>query len=260
MLGFQQHVTFKEDTHQYFNPEGKEYTSVSRAINSVTPEFDREGISLVMARKKAKDEGIGLTEAQDQILGQWDAVRDSSIERGNWIHSNIESYLTIASCDETLIPVSKRIAKFAGQYYKYYPEAIIYDSDYKIAGQTDLALQRQKDVHGVWDFADYKTNESRGIYFDSIKRKDGKIEKHYNQFFKPPLDHLEHCNFNRYAIQLSMYAYMASQTYGLVPGKLMIIFIDVSFQIRVHYVPYMKMEVIALLNHYRDLVKSSWEE
>jgi len=260
MLGFQQHITFKEDTHQYFDPGGNEFTSVSRVISSVTPQFDREGISMAIAQKKAKEEGIDIERAQNIILQDWDHKKNSAIDRGNWIHDNIEAYLTIANCEDVLVPVAKRIANFAAGYYKYFPEALIYHSAYSVAGQSDLVLQRTKDKKGLVDFFDYKTNESKGIYFDSVKRKDGKIVKHYNQFLNAPLDHMEHCNYNTYSLQLSMYAYMAAETFNIQVGRLGIIFIDNNLDIRVYPVPYLKLEVIALLEYFQDRNKSGWEE
>jgi len=260
MLGLQTHITFKEDTHQYFDPAGQEYTSVSRVLQTITPQFDREKISMIMARNKAKSDGISVDRAQSIILQDWDHKRDSAIDRGNWIHDNIEAFLTIGSCDEKLALVSKRVASFVAQYHKYFPEALIYDSAYNVAGQSDLVVQRQKNPHGVFDFYDYKTNESKGIYFDSIKRKDGKISKHYNQFLTSPVEHLEHCNFNTYSLQLSMYAYMASVTYGLQVGRLGIIFIDNNLKVKMYPVAYLKMEVMALLESFKDRNKSGWED
>mgnify|MGYP000129479403 CR=1 FL=1 len=36
------YITFKADTHQYFDPDGNEYTCMSRVINSVKNFFDRD--------------------------------------------------------------------------------------------------------------------------------------------------------------------------------------------------------------------------
>jgi len=250
MLGSQQHITFKQDTHQYFDPQGNEFKSVSRVLRTVTPEFDRKGISMAIARVQASTMGQSVAECQQQILDEWDQIRDSSIQRGNWIHENIESYLTIGSCDKKIIPVGKRIALFLKPFYRYFCESVIYDSTYSVAGTADLSVQRQRDRQGVYDFYDFKTNESRGIYYDSIKREDnGSIKKHYNQFLKDPLSHLEHCNYNLYALQLSMYAYMAERTFSIRVGRLGIIFIDGDLGVKMLPVPYMKCEVRQLLEH-----------
>jgi hypothetical protein len=253
MIGLQQHITFKEDTHQYFDPKGNEFQSVSRVLRLVTPEFDREGISHAMALTRSRENGISYEEARQEILFEWDKKKDSSIVRGNWIHENIESYLTIGSCDKEIQPAAKQIASFVRPFYKYFPEAILYDSACRVAGQSDLVVQRQKDQQGVFDFYDYKTNESRGIYYDSIKRdKSGAIKKHYNQFLLPPVSHLEYSNYNTYSLQLSAYALLAENTFNIKVGRLAIIFIGEGMKVKLLPVPYMKLEVQEIIKAYRS--------
>jgi len=260
MLGLQEHITFKEDTHQYFAPNGDEYTSVSRLIRLVEPEFDRKGISANMARAKAKEDGISFDQAQAEILKDWDRNKDSSIDRGNFVHDNLEQYLKTGKCHLAVNNVGYRLVRFLKPFYRYYSEAILYSGKYKTAGTADLSVQRQRDKHKVWDFYDFKTNEKKGIYFDSIKREsDGKIKKHYNRFLKAPLDHLEHSNYNTYALQLSLYAYMAETTFDLKVGRLAIMFINKDYHLRVYPVPYMRMEVMTLLDYHLSIIEASWE-
>lgn len=260
MLGLQEHITFKSDTHQYFDPAGEEYKSVSRILDIVKPEFDRAGISANMARVKAKEEGISVDKAQEIILAQWDQNRDSAADHGTFIHDNLEDYLNTGQCDSKIIPVGKRIIQFLSPYYKYFPEAIIYSGEHKVSGTADLPVQRTRTKKGVWDFYDYKTNQKKGIQFDSIKREGGKIIKHYNRFLREPLTHLEDCNYNHYCLQLALYAYMAEITFDVKPGRLGIIFIDQRLKIRMHNVPYMRMEAKALLDYYKEKSTTTWGE
>jgi len=98
------------------------------------------------------------------------------------------------------------------------------------------------------DFYDYKTNLSQGIRYDSIGWNKNPI-KHYNRFMFSPLNHLEDCNYNKYAMQLSSYAYMAEITYGVKVGKLFIIFIwldGTKYKYKFIPVPYMRMEAAAI--------------
>lgn len=261
MLGFQDYITFKEDTHQYFNPEGKEFKSVSKIIEYVTPDFDKAGISAMMAKSKAKEEGITVERAQDLILQDWDHKAQSAIDRGNWIHNGLEDYMLGKGCDEKIVPVAKQIAKFASKYYKFFPEAVVYDSEYGVAGTADFPVQRQRSKIPVIDVWDYKTNEAKGIYFDSIKRdKSGKFVKHYNRYLKAPLDHLEHTNFNTYSLQLALYAYMMEASFNVRIGRLGIIFINNDLKIKIYNVPYMKLEAKLLLEHHKSLMNASWED
>ena len=74
------------------------------------------------------------------------------------------------------------------------------------------------------------------------------------------MDHLEECNYNTYATQLSGYAYMAEKTYGVKIGKLFIVWIrynekDDKLDYTMIPVPYMKIEIEALFNHFVKLKK-----
>jgi hypothetical protein len=105
---------------------------------------------------------------------------------------------------------------------------------------------------------DYKTNESKGIQFDSISRKD--VVKHYNKYLLPPFDHLEACNYIIYSLQLSIYAFMAMETLGIRVGKLAIIFFDNNFTPTYIPVPFMyhEAELLCRLNMTRkELPKST---
>ena len=56
-------VTFKEDTHQYFNENGVEYKSGTGFLHLYDKEFDSIGV----ATKVANREGVSV----DDILERW---------------------------------------------------------------------------------------------------------------------------------------------------------------------------------------------
>jgi hypothetical protein len=252
MLGIDNTITFKEDTHQYFHSNGDEYQSVTRTLNKLKVPFDRKKISGIMAAQIAKEEGISQSVAQARLLAEWDQKGDSSRDRGNSIHKGIEYYLNTGNKIMELAGVIDFMRDLVKPHYRYYPETILYDTTTKIAGQTDLVIQRQKSQDSVYDFYDYKTNESKGIQFDSVGRKE-EPWKHYNRYFLSPLEHLEDCNYNLYSLQLSIYAYLAQITYGIKIGRLAIIFINNEMKVTMYPVAYLKLEVMMLLIHMADL-------
>lgn len=241
-LGIDDTIIFKEDTHQYFDKTGLEYGSVTRTLNKLKVPFDRDGISKMMARSMAKEKGITVDQAQAMILSEWDAKRDSSIDRGNSIHGSIENFLLTGQKSSEYMGVHNFMSSFIKPYYRFYPEIILYHQDFLVAGQADLVCQRQKSESSVYDFYDYKTNEAKGIQFDSIGRKNDEI-KHYNRYFLPPLDFMEDCNYNLYSLQLSMYAFFAEMTYGIKVGRLGIIFIGNDMEVHMIPVPYLRYHV-----------------
>lgn len=237
-------VEFREETHQYFTKFGDELESTTKIIGKIKTPFDREGISLRMAR--------GDKMKQAEILTDWDRKRDSSIDRGNWIHNNLEDYLVRGTYDPKLQKVVKQLQPIFKEGYRFFPEALLYSLKHKIGGQADLVIQRQRNQEPVFDFYDYKTNEAKGIEFDSISRKKKPVQ-HYNRFMMSPLEHLEDCNFNHYALQLSIYAHIAQLTWNIRIGKLTILFIDNNLDLHRIPVPFMKLEAAALLKHNDEL-------
>ena len=136
--------------------------------------------------------------------------------------------------------------------YKFYPEALVYSTQYMIAGQSDLVIQRtMQKKRALFDFYDYKTNLEKGIQFTSMGRKDGLI-KHYNRFLLHPVDHLEDCNYNLYSLQLSIYAYLAQTSWNIRVGRLAIIYINRNMQARLYPVPYMRHEAKAICDNWLE--------
>jgi hypothetical protein len=245
-LGVDNTITFKQDTHQYFDRDQNEFQSVTRILKKLQVPFDKAKISSIMASQIAKEQGISQSEAQTTLLSEWDVKRDSSIDRGESIHKGIELFLRTGNKIMELAGVINFMRDLVQPFYRYYPETILYDTTSRVAGQTDLIIQRQKGQDSIYDFYDYKTNESKGIQFDSIGRKADPI-RHYNRMFLHPLEWLEDCNYNLYSLQLSLYAYLAQITYGIRVGRLAIIFINNDMQVTLYPVAYLKLEAMYLL-------------
>jgi hypothetical protein len=236
----QDEIIFTPDTHQYYNKQKEEYSSVTRILRNIQVPFDREGMSKRMAVSLAEDSGISIEQAQQEILQDWEDKRSSSEDKGNYVHDNLDKYIRTGKVEEAMEKPVAFIQNILKQYYRFYPEVLLYSHKYKVAGRTDLVLQRQKNKSPVLDLIDYKTNESKGICFDSISRKD--VIKHYNKFLLPPLEYLEDCNYHIYSLQLSIYALLAMECTGARIGKLGIIFFDNQFDARYIPVPFMYQE------------------
>jgi len=245
LFGKDPYITFEPEKHQYFDPEGIEYKSFSRIIKNYVEPFDAKAISSIMAK--------GDRNRQKEILKSWKDKADTSIDFGNSVHDPMENYalgkMSLIK-DPKLMDLGKHLFSNFSHYYRIWPEVILHSKAHKIAGQTDLGMKRQGwrgNAH-VFDFYDYKTNLFQGIRYDSIGWDKDPI-KHYNRYLLNPIDHLEDCNYNKYAMQLSSYAYMAEITYGVKVGKLFIIFIWLEkgkYYYKFLPVPYMRMEAEAI--------------
>lgn len=227
-------VTLDEATHVYTDNHGQTYTSVSHFLGQFSKKFDREGISKLSAKKQ----GV----SQEEILAQWDKKRDDSIDHGNRIHNCLEMYQKTTQVrpeDEDLLPTAQSICKEYSGYYRIFPEEIIFSEEHLLAGKTDNRFQLTSHKNSIIDFGDYKTNLSNGIQYTNK----------YGQYMTGPLSHLQDCNFVKYALQLSTYAYLYQLKTDCKIGTLHIMFIPPENHLawRKIYVPYMKLEVLAMI-------------
>lgn len=254
-LGFDNWVSLEEDAHRYFDLDGLEYKSMSRVLGNVKEEFDSNSASLGTAKSNL---GKGATREQvrieqKKVLAMWEANKNASIDHGNFIHNNLEKRIKTGLCDPIIEPVWNDIVKELGEYHRIFSEVILYNTDYMFAGTTDLVTHRYNGrTTNVYDFYDFKTNLSKGIYYHSMSKKEGKV-KHYNRYFLDPVSYMEDCNYNFYALQLSSYAYMAELKYGIKVGRLSIIFISPDHKVTMIPVNYLRMEIKAIFDKVKSL-------
>ena len=93
-----------------------------------------------------------------------------------------------------------------------YPEHMVYLKSTGICGQSDLV----EVVNGKVNIIDYKTNKE--IKTEAFTNWEGITEKMLD-----PISHLDDCNFNHYALQLSIYMYIIlKHNPKLKPGRIFI--------------------------------------
>tara|TARA_R110000868_G_scaffold72528_1_gene211294 strand:+ start:86 stop:862 length:777 start_codon:yes stop_codon:yes gene_type:complete len=228
-------VTLDEASHTYTDNYGRSYLSVSKFIELFFKKFDKDNISIRTAIKNNM--------SQAQVIAEWDKKRDDAIVHGNNIHNALESYMkTTLVNDSSLLPLCKSVATEYSQYYRTFQEEIIFNEDFLLAGTTDNRFQHTSSKNSIISFGDYKTNLSKGIEF----------ENKYGQYMLEPLSHLQDCNFTKYSLQLSIYAYMYQLATNCKIGSLHIMFIppDNFLNWKKIYIPYLKYEVEAMVNWY----------
>ena len=257
-IGKDKFVTLKEDTHQYFDTNGLEYQSVSSLLSKVKMPFDRQGVSM---RNAASNLGPGASQEeilieQRKLLDSWDDMRISSTDWGTYVHGEMEKYFTVGSCDARCLSAGQDISRYFPEAISFLPEVVCYSTEYRLAGTFDLGMIRKKGRTGpttMVDLWDFKTNERKGIEFDSSYIDKHNVYQPGMKFLLPPMDHFEQCNFNIYSLQLSLYAFMIQLRYGVRIGRMGIIFIDKEMKVTIHHVPYMKYEAMQLFEFSREI-------
>jgi hypothetical protein len=216
-------IVFNAEDHSYksLSPEEKiNWTSVTTVVSAFKQPFDAKKTAEKVSKKKtSKWYGV------DPVIIQeiWKNESDRSTTLGTWYHNQREDDLcSLASMERegVTIPVFKpsgenngiRIVPSQKLEPGVYPEHMVYLKSAGLCGQSDLV----EVVNGKVNIIDYKTNKE-------IKTKGFTNWEGMTQMMLPPVDNLEDCHLNHYALQLSIYMYIIlKHNPKLKPGRIFI--------------------------------------
>ena len=207
-------LTFVEDTHTYTmkNSEGElksDWPSVSKVMTLFYPKFDSKGISF----KKAKGDPI----VQEQLLAEWKAAADYSINVGSRTHYLLEKISLelfgidkevrqpIFDCDFDQILRSDSMVSAGTNFLETMKkrgailldtELILGDNEYGYTGAPDkMWLIENKDKTEVGLICtDYKTNKPKNFEASYFTKK-----------MKYPFEKLDDTALGHYSTQLPFY-------------------------------------------------------
>lgn len=267
-------IVFKPETHSYISIDPNEnitWVSVTGVISKFKKPFDPDLVAEKSIKNK-KSKWYGM-KAED-VKEAWKNESQKAVNLGTWYHAQRESAFT--SCDtiekdgcsvQIFKPLeSEGIKKAPEQKLQegIYPEHMMYLKSAGICGQAD----RVEVIKGIVNIYDYKTNKE--IKTESYVNWEGISDR-----MLAPLNHLDDCNLNHYALQLSFYMYMLlKHNPKLKPGKMIIEHIlfeeagkdaydnrvvlydefgePVVNKIVEYEVPYLKNEVISIINYFKE--------
>ena len=286
-------IAFVEETHKYFdvtNPDAV-FTSVTTMIHEYTQPFDKEFWSAYKALEKllAKDvwsiekksllntkkfdkvllelhdiNENDFNKVQQTILDEWDEENRKSCERGTKIHADLENsfYNKKKDIDISKFEIGGKFVCDKGRteldlengiYPEYLISQVSEDGKLRIAGQIDLLVKKGNKII----IADWKTNrkiETKSFYNNKTKQ---------SVKMKFPLNNLDDVNYWHYTLQLSTYAWML-QKYNpeFEIEDLVLVHFDHNDNMTVYHLPYLKQEVIKMLNHFKkeQILKANREK
>src|ERR1035437_7363309 len=213
-------VIFKEENHKYESLDPNEkilWTSITSFVGQFKQKFDPVAQSIKSSKnKRSKWYGIDPLVIQDI----WAKETGRAIKAGTFYHNQRESdviELNSINRQGVAIPIIQPIymngikhAPVQRLTEGIYPEHFIYLKSAALCGQSD----RVEVIKDTIDVIDYKTNKE--IRKESYKNWEGISQKMLG-----PCAHLDDCNFNHYALQLSAYLYMMlKHNPAYKPGKL----------------------------------------
>ena len=242
-------VFYDDPTHTYYTCTDNQkvvYTSATQLISRYKVPFDKDRMAVLTAQKRGGTPEYWKT--------QWEKVSKEACDYGTQIHDQREQEMIARGTqliNGRMFRVQNRVPDHFCDYFQLedgvYPELKLWHHGYRIAGRTDRAILETvcTDKTGrcsrYMHIDDYKTNKK--IDLRAYRFKDGSYK-----MMLTPVDHLEDCNFNHYALQLSLYLFMG-EAMGFMPGNMKLIHIPKDGPATEYEVPYLKSEIIDILTH-----------
>lgn len=154
-------VWLDPEPHIYIHRDtGVKYTSVTKILHRIVPEFNADEVALRISlqkdENKSKDEYIGMS--KEQLLEYWQYLNDTANEYGTYVHETIEEYLFK---NKYWFPDNELQQKVIQAYdnlgvdegIEVWPERIMFAEEYELAGTADMII----DIDNVFfDVGDWK--------------------------------------------------------------------------------------------------------
>jgi len=267
-------VTFQEKNHLYKSLDPNDqitWLGVTSFVGMFKQKFDPVAQSIKSSQnKRSKWFGVDPLEIQRIWAGEGDRANKEGTKYHNQREEDLLGIDTIVRMG-VKVPIIKpifdgdlKLAPIQKLTEGIYPEHFVYLKSVSICGQAD----RVEVVQKIVDVYDYKTNKE--IKKEAFTNWEGITQK-----MTGPVAHLDDCNFNHYALQLSTYMYIIlKHNPQYKAGKLVLHHIvfekagedkygypiikrdtqgDAIVKELVPYeVPYLKKEVIAMINYIKE--------
>lgn len=221
-------LAFDKASHSYRNVYTDElYTSATTLINKFKKKFDAD----FHAKRTAEKEGV----TPEEIKARWKKMNDESKIKGSNIHEAIDVFNKTGEINEQYKELLASIASL-GLYdvSRIKCEELVYNHNYKLAGTADII----EDLGSYFNVYDFKTNKKFNLFSP------------YGSCLLDPVSHLSECEYNIYALQLSLYAFMYKSMTGKRIGQLAVIYLTADNKTQVYHAPYLHTDINNLLNYH----------
>ena len=229
-------IILNHDTHDYklLTDLDIVFTSVTTFVEFFFEGFDAQKVATKLINNYPKYAGRTV----ESLIADWDAAADY----GTKVHNEIEQWIK-----DGIDPIDIKAINGKDWLNDYklksdidiLSEVIVYSTELSIAGTVDILAK--DNTTGSYEIIDWKT--SKKIEMVSYGHKMGTHE-----ITKSIMD----CNFYHYSLQLSLYRYILETYYGIkIHNQLIAQLHDDG--VNAHVAPYMKDEIIAMLDNRMEL-------
>jgi hypothetical protein len=232
-------IAFDEESHKYLHPKDEtgnaEYISVTTLIERFFP-FDLKRY----IERKAEEEN----RTEDEVLDEYLLMRDEAAEKGTYLHSQIENFLSGKKFDSD----SKEFSFFLD----FYDNEII-SRNLVFSEAEKIIFSNRHIVAGIIDCLFKKNSSDEYVMLDWKRSKkliiDGRPRVYGYGYALSELSTLDNSSYNRYCLQQNIYKYILETEYSIRISSMKLVVLHENYA-KYHFVnvPTMKKETNIILN------------
>lgn len=230
------YISFEESSHTYTIKGNNDFVSVTTWNKSHFPQFDADLVIRKMQASKRWESSPYYGMSASEIKAQWKKSGTEASSAGTKLHNDIERFYNRHSVSNTSVEY-RYFQNFFHDHQHLEPfrtEWCVYDEELRIAGSVDMVF--------------VAPNGSLLIYDWKRSKKMDKTNR-YERATTKCIEHLEHCNFNHYALQLNTYKYIIEKNYGFQVSDLQLVVLHPNNSNYVKYaVPDLRAEMSSLMS------------
>jgi len=234
-------IIYKDSDHSYLI-DGIPQISGTKLVSKYKEPFDTEGMALKYSIKHNLD--------VNDVLADWDLKHTNSTTKGTAVHSYAEFSLANkkfeAELPDHLVEAYNKCCIIFDRFHEdsrkslvpIKSEVVVGDKEFGVCGMLDQLFWNEKaQEYQIWD---WKTNKEINK-FSKFKKK-----------MLTPIHYLAECEFNTYALQLSLYRYIIERNTQIRIGSSYLLHItELKDTYEVIKVPYYENEINKMLLLYK---------
>jgi ATP-dependent exoDNAse (exonuclease V) beta subunit len=206
-------IKFFDKNHTYTIDNNPAKMSVSGLIKKYEKPFEQEKIAGFVARKNEK--------SVEQILAEWNFLKEYSCHKGSEFHKFVENFLTRKQTTidkESLINFFKTFNSFYKEnsiktYYEEMAHLIknflnFYEwwrKDHILVKSEFVIGDKKSGICGTVDNLSFNKKTKNFVIFDYKTNKEIKKQNPRDETFLAPFEYLSHCEYIKYSLQMWLY-------------------------------------------------------
>ena len=203
-------IVFYKIPHEYKVNGTKMRKSVTRLVHDCFPEFNQDKVSKICFDKYFNNKNSEYYQmSREQIIKKWEDNKNIACEAGTFLHETIELYYNECKVINNT-PEYKYFENFCNDHkhlLAYRTEWEIYYEEKSVAGSVDMVFKNPDGSFSIYDWKRSKKIEKSNIFETGIG----------------DFDHLPHCNFWHYSLQLNIYKYILELKYSIMINDLYLV-------------------------------------